>query len=139
MRDLVFLAYIAVWVGLACFVNRIPFWQPRVLQHGDLSIIPDQRPAGCMMVLFLGMGAVIGAALPMAISEWLPRNPYQWRTGGTEDLGLIGRAAMLVGGCCGAYVGFRGSWLLGGPVPHRGRPVRRSLLCQVGGLRRVLG
>ena len=111
MRDLIFLAYIAAWVGLACFVKRIPFWQPRVLRHGDLSIIPDQRPAGCMMVLFLGMGAMIGATLPMSISDWLPRNPYQWRTGSTEDLGLLGRAAMLVGGFCGAYVGFRGSWL----------------------------
>ena len=64
MHDLVSIAYIAAWVGLACFVNRIPFWQPRVLQRGDLSIILDQRPAGCMMVLFLGMGAMIGATLP---------------------------------------------------------------------------
>ena len=37
--------------------------------------------------------------------------PHQWRTGSTKDLGVLGRAAMLVGGCCGAYVGFRGSWL----------------------------
>ncbi len=34
-----------------------------------------------MMVLFLGMGAMIGATLPMAISDWLPRNPYQWGSG----------------------------------------------------------
>ncbi len=46
MRDLVFLAYIAAWIGLACFVNRIPFWRPRVLQHGDLSIIRDQSRPG---------------------------------------------------------------------------------------------
>lgn len=53
---------------------------------------------------------MIGATLPMTISEWLPRNPYLWRSG-TEDLGGLGRLAMLVGGGCGAYVGFRGSWL----------------------------
>ena len=111
MRDLVFLAYIAAWVSLAYFVNRTPFWQPRVLWRGDLSITPDQKPAGCMMVLFLGMGAMIGATMPIAVSDWLPRIPYQWRTGGTEDLGVLGRVAMFVGCCCGAYVGFRGSWL----------------------------
>ncbi len=111
MRDLVFVGYSIAWVVLAWSVKRVPFWQPRVVQFGDAAFISDQRPAGCMMLLFLLMGAAIGMALPMAISDVLPRDPTQFHRGGTSDLDGFGRLAMLVGGLCGAYVGLRSSWL----------------------------
>ena len=135
MRDLIFLAYIAAWVGLACFVNRVPFWHPRVLQHGDITIIPDQRPAGCMMLLFLGMGAMIGATLPMAISEWLPlpvadwrlRGPWPARPGGDARGQRLRRLRRLPR-----------QLAVGDPVPDRGGAVRRYFLGQMGGWRRFL-
>ena len=111
MRDLVFVAYSLAWIGLAWSVKRVPFWQPRVVQFGDASFVPDQRPAGCMMLLFLLMGAVIGVGLPMAISDVLPRDPTRLYQGGTSGLDGFGRLAMLVGGLCGGYVGLRGSRL----------------------------
>jgi len=109
VRDLVFVAYSVAWIVLAWSVKRVPFWQPRVVRLGNASFIPDQRPAGCMMLLFLVMGAAIGVTLPMAISDVLPRDPFQFHGGGTSDLDGFGRLAMLVGGLCGGYVGLRGS------------------------------
>ena len=111
MRDLVFVGYGIAWIGLAWSVKRVPFWQPRVVRFGDASFVPDQRPAGCMMLLFLLMGAAIGVGLPMAISDMLPRDLTQLYTGGTSGLDGFGRLAMLVGGLCGGYVGLRGSRL----------------------------
>ena len=111
MRDLIFIAYSVAWVVLAWSVKRVPFWQPRVVRFGDAAFIPDQRPAGCMMLLFLMMGAAIGMALPMAISDVLPRDPFQFHGGGASDLDGFGRLAMLAGGLCGGYVGLRGSRL----------------------------
>lgn len=113
MRDLFSVAYSITWIALAWTVKRVPFWQPRVVRFGDVSFIPDQRPAGCMMVLFLMMGGAIGVALPMAISDVLPRDPTQFYSGGTSGLDGFGRLAMLVGGLCGGYVGLRGSRLWG--------------------------
>ncbi len=110
MRDLVFLLYIVAWIALARYVNRLPFWQPHVVRLGDVSFVPDQRPAGCMMALCLGVGAMVGATLPMAISELMPHAGYQF-SGGTHDLNALGRIATLVGGVCGGYVGLRGSRL----------------------------
>lgn len=111
MRDLIFIAYAALWIAAAWSIKRVPFWQPRVVRLGDASFIPDQRPAGCMMLFCLAMGAVIGLGLPLTLSGILPRNPYQFSNGGTQDLDAIGRLAMIVGGVCGGYVGFRGSQL----------------------------
>ena len=111
MRDLVFVAYSIAWVGLAWSVKRVPFWQPRVVRFGDAAFVPDQQPAGCMMLLFLLMGAAIGVALPLAISDVLPRDPTQLYRGGASDLDGFGRLAMLVGGLCCGYVGLRGSRL----------------------------
>ena len=111
MRDLIFVAYSITWIVLAWSVKRVPFWQPRVVRSGDASFIPDQRPAGCMMLLFLVMGAAIGVALPVAISDVLPRDPTQIYKGNTGDLDGFGRLAMLAGGLCGGYVCFRGSRL----------------------------
>lgn len=111
MRDLIFTAYIAIWIILTWSVKRLPFWTPRIVRVGNAGFISDQRPAGCMMVLFLVMGAGIGVTLPMALSDFLPHDPYQFRRGGVADLDGIGRLAVVVGGLCGGYVGLRGSWL----------------------------
>ena len=111
MRDLIFIGYSAVWVVLAWSVNRLPFWQPRVVRIGNANFIPDQRPAGCMMLLFLAMGVVIGATLPLGISDVMPHAAYEFRRGGVADLDGLGRLAMIVGGLCGGYVGLRGSRL----------------------------
>ena len=111
MRDLVFVGFGIAWLGLAWSVKRVPFWQPRVVRFGDASFVPDQRPAGCIMLLFLLMGAVIGVGLPMVISDVLPRDPTPFYTEGTSGLDGFGRLAMLVGGLCGGYVGLRGSRL----------------------------
>ena len=111
MRDLIFAAYSGAWIGLAWSVKRVPFWQPRVVRFGDAAFIPDQRPVRCMMLLFLLMGAAIGVALPMAISDVLPRDPIQFHAGGASGVDGFGRLAMLVGGLCGGYVGLRGSRL----------------------------
>ena len=111
MRDLAFVAYSVAWSGLAWSVKRAPSWQPRVVRFGDASFVPDQRPAGCMMLLFLLMGAAIGMALPMTISDVLPRDPFHFHGGGASDLDGLGRLAMLVGGLCGGYVGLRDSRL----------------------------
>ena len=111
MRDLIFVAYSLAWIGLAWSVKRVPFWQPRVVRFGDASFVPDQRPAGCMMLLFLLMGAVIGMGLPLAISDILPRDPTRFYEAGTSGLDGFGRMAVLVGGLRGGYVGLRGSRL----------------------------
>lgn len=111
MRDLIFVAYSVAWIVLAWSVKQVPFWQPGVVRFGDAAFIPDQRPAGCMMLLFLLMGAAIGMALPMAISDVLPRDSFQFHAEGASDLDGFGRLAMLVGGLCGGYVGLRGSRL----------------------------
>lgn len=110
MRDLIFLAYSVAWIALAWLVKQVPFWQPRVVRFGDAAFVPDQRPAGCMMLLFLIVGAVIGLALPMVISDVLPRDPTRFGAS-AGDLDRFGRLAMLVGGVCGGYVGLRGSRL----------------------------
>ena len=110
MRDLVVVGYTVAWIALAWSVKRVPFWQPRVVRFGGTAFVPDQRPAGCMMLLFLLMGAAIGMALPMAISDVLPRDPTRFGTS-TGDLDGFGRLAMLVGGLCGGYVGLRDSRL----------------------------
>ena len=111
MRDLIFLAYITLWIGLAWTVKRVPFWQLRVIRMGDASFIPDQRPAGCMMLFCLAMGAVIGVGLPLTIADLLPQDPYQFGNRGVQDLDGFGRLATIVGGISGGYVGFRGSRL----------------------------
>ena len=105
MRDLIFIAYIALWTGLAWTVKRVSFWQPRVIRMGDASFIPDQRPAGCVMLFCLAMGAVIGLGLPLTIVDLLPRGPYQFGNRGVQDLGGFGRlacaVAILVSGAAG--------------------------------------
>lgn len=111
MRDLVFVGYSIAWIGLAWSVKRVPFWLPHVVRFGDASFVPDQRPAGCMMLLFLMMGGAIGLALPIVISDVLPGDPTRLHGGGASDLDGFGRLAMLVGGLCGGYVGLLGSRL----------------------------
>jgi hypothetical protein len=109
MRDLIYLLYIIVWIVLARVVNRAPGWQPRTFQRGDVTYVADQRPMGCMMVLFLAMGGVIGAGLPqILLNLWPDRTSHVYPAPGLD---AFGRLAEIVGGVCGAYVGLRGTWL----------------------------
>jgi hypothetical protein len=109
MRDIIYIVYMFIWVLLVRRANRTPVWQPRTFQMGAVTYLPDQRPMGCMMILFLGIGATIGAALPSVVSDMLPAPvPHIYPDPGLDALG---RLAQIVGGLSGAYVGLRGSWL----------------------------
>jgi hypothetical protein len=51
---------------------------------------------------------VIGASLPVVLSDMLPAPIYLPKPG----LDALGRLAQIVGGFSGAYVGLRTSWFL---------------------------
>ncbi len=78
---------------------------------GDAGFVSDQRPAGCMMLFCPSMGAMIGLALPLPMSDLLPRDSYQSGNGRAQSLVGPGRLTVMVGCLCGGYVGFRGSEL----------------------------
>lgn len=105
MRDLTFIGSSAIWIVLTRSVKRVPFWQLREVRVDDVGFIPDQRPAGCMMLLCLEMGGAIGVSLALTITDILLRDPYQFRNGGVPGLDGFGRLATVVGGLRGGYVG----------------------------------
>jgi hypothetical protein len=109
MRDIIYILYMFIWVLLVRVANRTPIWQPRTYQMGAVTYLPDQRPMGCMMILFLAIGAMVGVTLPMVISDILPAPIL--RVYPDQGLDALGRLAQIVGGLSGAYVGLRGSWL----------------------------
>jgi hypothetical protein len=109
MRDIIYIVYIFIWFLLAYIANRTPFWLPRTFQMGAVTYLPDQRPMGFMMILLLAICATFGAALPPLISDMLP--PPFPPIYPDPGLDALGRLAQLIGGLCGAYVGFRATWI----------------------------
>ena len=104
-RNLIWLGYMAFWVGAVVLVNKTAMWRPRTFQSGDVTFVADQRPLGCMMILFFFMGAMVGGVMPQVIHEWVSlTEPAYLRT---DHIDALGRLAMVVGGICGAYVGIR--------------------------------
>lgn len=87
------------------FATRAPLPVPRVINVGDLTYVPDQRPMGCAIVLLFVAGATFGATAPQIIHEIFFIGPeVRWPPAGLDGLG---RLAQVVGGVCGAYVGAR--------------------------------
>jgi hypothetical protein len=109
MRDIIYIVSMFIWVLLVRLADRTPVWQPRTVQMGAVTYLPDQRPMGCRMILFLAIGATVGVTLPTAISDMLPA-PVP-RIYPDQGLDTLGRLAQIVGGLSGAYVGLRGNWL----------------------------
>ncbi|MGI4799450.1 MAG: hypothetical protein ACRYG8_36530 [Janthinobacterium lividum] len=101
------MAVIVFWVVAVRLVGQTAFWEPRVVEVGGVSYLPDQRPMGFMVFLCLLAGVGIGATLPSMIQDWLPTGHAFY----PPPLDGLGRLASIVGGVCGAYVGVRGSRL----------------------------
>lgn len=113
MQDLVWLAYIVLWLAAARFAAGVRFPVPRAAEVGGYVYLADQRPLGCMVVLFCVLGAGLGAYQPLVIYDMLFRDATAdgWPA---DPLNGVGRLAQIVGGVCGAYVGVRAvrMWIL---------------------------
>ena len=101
MRDLLFIAYMAILL-LACrLVARVPPMQ--------LGAAPGLQAFLTLSILLFGGGS--GAAAPGIIADiaaWMNGRPL-W--GVPQDLGPLGRLAQVVGAVCGAWIAVRGLWL----------------------------
>lgn len=106
MQDIVWLAYISLWVTAARYAARIPSLVPRVINAGNFAYIPDQRAMGCMMTLFIVLGGMIGGFEPVAIYDFFFKDVKIgfWPP---DTLDGLGRVAQVVGLVCGVYVGAR--------------------------------
>lgn len=114
MRDLIWLVYMALWIGAVVVANKTAFLRPRTFVSGDMIVVADQRPLGCMMILFFFMGATIGGFMPQVIHEWMAYGEPAYLRPWPDRIDALGRLAQIVGGVCGAYVGIRAVriWLL---------------------------